>query len=111
ADGLELLGARALLAAVLAPVVERILRHPAADLVLRAVAAVVVVGRVWLVAVALELDQRWTRTGPRVLHRLPRLIKGVEHVHPIGDEAASPVPRRLVRDVRHGHLVLEARRD
>jgi hypothetical protein len=64
-----------------------------------------------LVAVALELDKGGASAGARVLHRLLGLIKGVEHVHPVGDEPADPIPRGLVRDVRDGHLLLEARGD
>jgi hypothetical protein len=46
-----------------------------------------------------------------VLHRLSRLVIRIENVHAVGDEAANAVARGLVRDVRHGHLLLETRRD
>src|SRR5688572_33029617 len=98
-DRVELLALHTLLPQVFARAVERVLRHPLADLVFRAIAAVVVIGRVRLVAVALELHQRRTSARACALDGLPRLIKGVEHVHAVGDEPSDPITRGLVGDV------------
>src|SRR5438093_1530644 len=107
----ELVLAGADLEEVAARVVYGILRHPLAHFLFGAVARVVVVGRVWLEAIALQLDERRTAARPRDRDGLLGLRVGLEHVHAIGDEARHRVGRRLVGDVLRRHLPLEPRRN
>src|SRR5439155_66875 len=107
----ELVLAGADLEEVAARMVDGILRHPLAHFLFGAVARVVVVGRVWLEAIALQLDERRTTTRARDRDGLLRLRVRVEHVHAVGDEARHRIGRRLVGDVLRRHLPLEPRRN
>src|SRR5207249_5278535 len=107
----ELVLAGADLEEVAARVVYGILRHPLAHFLFGAVARVVVVGRVWLEAIALQLDERRTVARPRDRDGLFCLRVRVEHVHAVGDETRHRIRRRLVGDVLRRHLPLEPRRD
>src|SRR5438128_616859 len=109
ADRLEVRLTRARAEEVLASPLHRVAGLPLLDLLLGPVAAVVVVGRMRLVAVALQLDERGPFARARVIGGKPGLLVAVEDVHPVGDVSRHRVRGGAVRDVGHGHLLLEAR--
>src|SRR5438132_10932176 len=86
-------------------------RAPLLDLLLRPVAAVVVVRGVRLIAIALQLDEARPLAGAGVVGRELRLLVAVEQVHPVGDEPRHRVRSSLLGDVLHRGLLLDARGD
>src|SRR3989442_1914391 len=111
ADSLELGFARTCGEEILARALQRVAGAPLLDLLVRSVAAVVVVRGVRLVAVALELDEARSATATRPIRREPGLLVAVEDVHAVRDGAGHRVRRRLLRDVLDGGLLLETSRD
>src|SRR6266542_4624042 len=88
---LELAGGHALRDEVCSSLVDRILRQPFLERVLRAITAVVVVRAVGLVAVTLRLDDARPFSAARAVRRLPGLRVDVEHVGAVGDEAGYAI--------------------
>src|SRR5205814_10613251 len=73
----------------------RVFGAPFVDFLLRAVAAVVVVARVRLVAVALELDKARALSRALVICRDLRPFVAIQHAHPVGDMTRHRVRRAL----------------